>query len=197
MAGTNTIRAMGAGLLIAACKEGDIPPPPVDSSLDTAIHTPAEELHLKLTACLTQADGSLSFAEQPITPQETLPIHLGEQGGCHVWVQLDLQGNQAFRGMVSGKELPIQISIQSENGLIAVQDPSGSPVYQHPEWTFIEEDRAVAKKMVYLMNGDQAAGLDFCRAQYADVQGPFTFSSSINNPHVENPEKPIDVYLKL
>ncbi len=197
MAELNTIRAMGAGLFMAACKEGDIPAPPVDSSLDTAIHAPAEELHLKLTACLTQADGSLSFAEQPITPQETLPVHLGQQGGCHVWVQLDLRGNQAFRGMVSGEELPIQISIQSENGLIAVQDPSGSPVYQHPEWTFIGEDRAVATKMAYVMNGDETAGLNFCRTQYADVQGPFELSSSIDNPHVENPGEPIDVYLKL
>lgn len=171
-------------------------PAPVD---DTALADASQNSRLSLEACLPTPDGTLNFQTQLVTEGATLPVLIGPQGGCHVAVQIRVEG-KGVKNRVAENEMPtIASAITGEGGTDTGWSHAGgldSPVY--PSWTTFGDDVAMAVVTPILMQDDGTPlNLPGCTENFPIglIQGPVQLQILANEEEVENPA-PETVYLQ-
>ncbi len=184
---TEKLTAPTAALLslMMACESSDIQP-----------SIPVEELRLNLAACLPEEGGEINFMREPVTSGSILQVALGPQGGCHVWMQLNLEGNMPFRDVVQENQLPVQVSIQSEEDLsVQAGDPTEN---RYPKWTYLGDADAVSSEfMAFVMDGANYADPIYCIDHFTERKGPHTLIVQSPDSRVEEAHVIEDVYLQL
>jgi len=172
-------------------------PAPVD---DTALADASQNSRLSLEACLPTLDGTLNFQTEPVTQGATLPVFIGPQGGCHVAVQIRVEG-EGVKNRVAENEMPTiatVITAQETETDTGWSHAGGldSPVY--PSWTTFGDDVAMAVVTPILMQDDGTPlNLPGCTENFPirSIQGPVQLQIAANPEEVENPA-PETVYLQ-